>query len=125
MGVRYLMQVHTECVCVLRRGAEVSRVVLVLTRCTRWGSSAQGALVSISIHRFAPTPAAKFGLLMDIAVLMAATAVATSGSALLRFGWTTLALIVFWSTSSVVHHYSHSAERAAWEDVVLTALNLL
>ena len=81
--------------------------------------------MSISIHRFAPTPAAKFGLTVDLAVLAMATALATYGSAPFRIGWAICALIVFWSTSSAVRHYAYAAEREAWEDVVLTALNLL
>ena len=59
MGVRYLMRVHTECVCVLLGGEEVSRVVIAADtpQLVRAGES-----VSISVHRFAPTPAAKIGL---------------------------------------------------------------
>jgi exopolysaccharide biosynthesis polyprenyl glycosylphosphotransferase len=82
-------------------------------------------LVSISIHRFAPTPAAKFGLALDLAVLAGSAAAATQGPLLLRLFWASCALLVFWTTSSVAHHYAHAAERAAWEDVVLTLVNLL
>ena len=74
----------------------------------------------LSIHRFAPTPAAKFGLALDFAVLAASTLVATHGSWAVRLTWVAGALFVFWMTSSVAHHYSHSAERPAWEEVVLT-----
>jgi len=82
-------------------------------------------LVSISIHRFAPTLAAKLGLALDLAVLAGSTAVATEGSLVLRVFWAVCALLAFWTTSSVVHHYAHAAERAAWEEVVLTLVNLL
>ena len=81
--------------------------------------------MSISIHRFAPTPAAKFGLALDLAVLAGSTAAATHGPLVLRVFWALSALIVFWTTSSVAHHYAHAAERAAWEDVVLTLVSLL
>jgi exopolysaccharide biosynthesis polyprenyl glycosylphosphotransferase len=82
-------------------------------------------LVSISIHRFAPTPTAKFGLALDLAVLAGSTVAATKGPLDLRVFWALCALLVFWTTSSVVHHYAHAAERPAWEDVVLTLVNLL
>jgi len=81
--------------------------------------------VSISIHRSAPTLAAKFGLALDLAVLAGSTAVSTEGSPVLRVFWALCALLAFWTTSFVAHHYAHAAERAAWEDVVLTLVNLL
>ncbi|HZJ56198.1 MAG TPA: sugar transferase [Myxococcaceae bacterium] len=81
--------------------------------------------MSISIHRFAPTPAAKFGLALDLAVLAGSTVAATNGPLVVRAFWASCALLVFWTTSSVAHHYAHAAERPAWEDVVLTLLNLL
>jgi exopolysaccharide biosynthesis polyprenyl glycosylphosphotransferase len=81
--------------------------------------------VSISVHRFAPTPAAKIGLALDLLVLAGSTIAATTGPWTIRIAWAACALLVFWSTSSVTHHYAHSAERAAWEDVVLTLVNLL
>src|SRR5215468_8490436 len=82
-------------------------------------------LVSISIQRFAPTPAAKFGLALDLAVLAGSAAAATHGPLVLRLFWASCALLVFWTTSSVVHHYAHTAERAAWENVAFTLVNLL
>src|SRR5678815_354068 len=121
MGVRYLMQIHTECVCVRGRGAKDSRVAFELTRWNAPSSSRAGEwLVSISIHRFAPTPAAKFGLALDLAVLAGSTVAATNGPLVVRAFWASCALLVFWTTSSVAHHYAHAAERPAWEDVVLT-----
>jgi exopolysaccharide biosynthesis polyprenyl glycosylphosphotransferase len=84
-----------------------------------------GESVSISVHRFAPTPAAKIGLALDLFVLAGSTIAATTGPWSIRIAWAACALLVFWSTSSVTHHYAHSAERAAWEDVVLTLVNLL
>jgi exopolysaccharide biosynthesis polyprenyl glycosylphosphotransferase len=82
-------------------------------------------LVAISIQRFAPTRTANFGLLVDISVLAASTAVAVNGSWLVRVAWTLCALAVFWSTSSVAHHYVHHPERAPWEEVLLTVVILL
>ncbi len=81
--------------------------------------------MSISIQRFAPTPTAKFGLGLDVAVLVGAVAQATPGPIALQIGWAALAVIVFWSTSSVVRHYAYTAERAPWEDVLFALVNLL
>lgn len=81
--------------------------------------------MAISIHRFAPTPAAKLGLGLDFAVLAVSTALATQGSWPLRIVWALCGMGVFWSTSSVVHHYAHAAERAIWEEAVLTLIVLL
>ena len=81
--------------------------------------------MAISIHRFAPTPAAKLGLALDFAVLAASTVIATHGPWPLRLAWAFCAMGVFWSTSSVAHHYAHAAERLAWEDVVISLVLLL
>jgi exopolysaccharide biosynthesis polyprenyl glycosylphosphotransferase len=81
--------------------------------------------VSISIQRFAPTRTAKFGLLVDLSVLAASVLAAAHGPWFVRLAWVLCALGVFWSTSSVAHHYLHSVERAAWEDVLLTVIILL
>jgi len=81
--------------------------------------------VAISIQRFAPTPTAKFGLGLDVAVLAIAVFRAVEGPIALRLAWTVVAGIVFWSTSSVVRHYSYSIERAAWEDVLFALMNVL
>ncbi len=81
--------------------------------------------VGISIQRFAPTPTAKFGLGLDVAVLMVAVVQATPGPLAWKVAWAVLAVIVFWSTSSVVRHYAYTAERAPWEDVLIAAVNLL
>jgi exopolysaccharide biosynthesis polyprenyl glycosylphosphotransferase len=107
---------------VLFRGEEVSRVVVSATDAPR---APQGVSVSISVHRFAPTPAAKIGLALDLLVLASSTIVATHASWEIRIAWAICALGVFWTTSSVTHHYAHSADRAAWEEVVLTLVNLL
>jgi exopolysaccharide biosynthesis polyprenyl glycosylphosphotransferase len=82
-------------------------------------------LVSISIQRFAPTPTAKFGLGLDVAVLVGAVAWAMPGPIALQIGWAALAVVVFWSISSVVRHYGYSAERPPWEDVLFALVNLL
>jgi len=81
--------------------------------------------LAISIQRFAPTPTAKFGLGLDVAVLAIAVFRAVEGPIALRLAWTVVAGIVFWSTSSVVRHYSYSIERAAWEDVLFALMNVL
>jgi exopolysaccharide biosynthesis polyprenyl glycosylphosphotransferase len=81
--------------------------------------------VSITIQRFAPTPTAKFGLGLDIAVLAVAVFRAVDGPIALRLAWTVVAGIVFWSTSSVVRHYAYSIERAPWEDVLFALMNVL
>ena len=81
--------------------------------------------MAVSIHRFAPTPAAKLGLALDFVVLAASTVIATHAPWPVRIAWALCAMAVFWSTSSVAHHYAHAAERAAWEEVVLTFLLLL
>jgi exopolysaccharide biosynthesis polyprenyl glycosylphosphotransferase len=81
--------------------------------------------VSISVQRFAPTRTAKFGLVMDLVVLAASTAVAARGPWFVQVAWILCALGVFWSTSSVAHHYAQKVERAAWEEVLLTVVILL
>ena len=81
--------------------------------------------MSISIQRFAPTPAAKLGLVLDLAVVAASTMAATHASWPIRIVWALCAMGVFWSTSSVARHYAYSVERAVWEDLVLTLLILL
>jgi exopolysaccharide biosynthesis polyprenyl glycosylphosphotransferase len=85
----------------------------------------RGAAVSISIQRFAPTRTAKFGLLMDLLVLAASVLEAARGPWFVRLLWVACALGVFWSTSSVAHHYAHQVERAAFENVLLTVVILL
>jgi len=81
--------------------------------------------VSISIQRFAPTPAAKLGLALDLAVLIVAVLLSTEGSWWMRAAWVACAIVAFWSTSSVVRHYAYATERAAWEEVLFALMNLL
>jgi len=81
--------------------------------------------VAISIQRFAPTPTAKLGLGLDVAVLAIAVFRAVDGPIALRLAWVGVAGIVFWSTTSVVRHYAYSIERAAWEDVLFALMNVL
>ena len=81
--------------------------------------------MAISVQRFAPTPAAKLGLALDLAVLISATLLASEGPWRMRAAWAACATLVFWSTSSVAHHYVQKVERAAWEDVLLTVVILL
>ena len=81
--------------------------------------------MAISIQRFAPTRAGKFGLAVDLAVLAASMVMATHGPWTTRLGWTICALGVFWSTSSVAHHYAHNGHRAPWEEVLHTLIILL
>ena len=81
--------------------------------------------MAISIQRFAPTPTAKFGLGLDVAVLAIAVFRARRGTDRVPARVDGVAGIVFWSTSSVVRHYSYSIERAAWEDVLFALMNVL
>lgn len=81
--------------------------------------------MAISIQRFAPTPTAKLGLGLDVAVLAIAVFRAVDGPIALRLAWVGVAGIVFWSTTSVVRHYAYSIERAAWEDVLFALMNVL
>jgi exopolysaccharide biosynthesis polyprenyl glycosylphosphotransferase len=81
--------------------------------------------VFLSIHRFAPTPTAKFGLALDLGALCAAVLYAKPGPLWIRIGWILCAMGVFWFTSSVARHYGARAERPVWEDVVMTMLILL
>jgi exopolysaccharide biosynthesis polyprenyl glycosylphosphotransferase len=81
--------------------------------------------VGLSIQRFAPTPTAKLGLALDLGVLASAVVLATDGSPLLRVAWALCAMGVFWSTSSVARHYAYHAERAVWDDLLLTLVVLL
>jgi len=81
--------------------------------------------VAISIQRFAPTRAGKFGLSVDLAVLAASMVVATHGPWSAKLAWTLCALGVFWWTSSVAHHYAHNGHRAPWEEALLTLIILL
>ena len=81
--------------------------------------------MGISIQRFAPTPTAKLGLGLDVAVLVAAVIGSTPGPLVSRLAWVAVAVGVFWSTSSVVRHYAYATERAAWEDVLFALVNLL
>ena len=81
--------------------------------------------VSISIQRFAPTPAAKLGLALDLAVLVVAVLLSTDGSWWMRAAWVACAIVAFWSTSSVTRHYAYATERAWWEDVVLALVLIL
>jgi len=81
--------------------------------------------VFLSIHRFAPTPAAKFGLALDLAALSAAVAFSTLGSSLIKLAWIACAIGVFWATSSVARHYGSSIERPAWDDLMLTLVIVL
>jgi exopolysaccharide biosynthesis polyprenyl glycosylphosphotransferase len=81
--------------------------------------------VGITIQRFAPTPTAKFGLGLDVAVLAVAVMRATPAPLALQIAWASVAVLVFWSTSSVVRHYGYTAERPVWEDVLFALMNLL
>ncbi len=81
--------------------------------------------MAIGIQRFAPTPAAKFGLGLDVAVLAVAVMRATPAPLALQIVWAAVAVLVFWSTSSVVRHYGYTAERPVWEDVLFALMNLL
>ncbi|HUM09634.1 MAG TPA: sugar transferase [Myxococcaceae bacterium] len=81
--------------------------------------------MGISIQRFAPTPTAKFGLGLDVAVLAGSVFHATSGPLAFKVGWAAVAMLVFWSTSSVIRHYAYTAERAAWEDVLFALVCVL
>lgn len=81
--------------------------------------------MGVSVQRFAPTPTARFGLGLDVAVLAAAVFQSTPGPFLLKVAWVVVANVVFWSTSSVIRHYAYATERAAWEDVLFAAVNLL
>ncbi len=81
--------------------------------------------MAIGIQRFAPTPTAKFGLGLDVAVLAVAVMRATHAPLALQIAWAAVAVLVFWSTSSVVRHYGYTAERPIWEDVLFALMNLL
>ncbi|HET9155277.1 MAG TPA: sugar transferase [Myxococcaceae bacterium] len=81
--------------------------------------------MSLSIDRFAPTPAAKLGLALDLAAVAVAVSFATRAPLPIELGWMLCAVGVFWSTSSVVRHYGWGVDRPAWEDVILTAIILL
>jgi exopolysaccharide biosynthesis polyprenyl glycosylphosphotransferase len=80
--------------------------------------------LALSIDRFAPTPAAKLWLGLDLAVLAVAVIVSTSGPWWLRGGWVLCATGVWWSTSSVVRHYGSHVARSWWEDLLLTVVIL-
>ena len=81
--------------------------------------------MGISVQRFAPTPTAKLGLALDVAVLAAAVFLAGTGPIWLRLAWTVLAIVTFWSTSSVVRHYHYATERPPWEDVLFAVICIL
>ena len=81
--------------------------------------------MAIGIQRFAPTPTAKFGLGLDVAVLAVAVMRATPAPLAQQLAWASVAVLVFWSTSSVVRHYGYTAERPVWEDVLFALMNLL
>ena len=81
--------------------------------------------MALSINRFAPTPVAKLGLGLDLAALVVAVVLATPGPEWRQLLWAACAVGVFWSTSSVARHYAYTAERAPWEDVVLSLVILL
>jgi exopolysaccharide biosynthesis polyprenyl glycosylphosphotransferase len=81
--------------------------------------------LALSINRFAPTPAAKLGLGLDLAVLAGAVVFATSGPWWAKAGWVLCAMGVFWSTSSVARHHAYYVVRARWEDAVLALVILL
>jgi exopolysaccharide biosynthesis polyprenyl glycosylphosphotransferase len=81
--------------------------------------------VFLSIHRFAPTPAAKLALALDLAVLAAAVLFATSGAWWVQALSVLCAVLVFWGTSSVVRHYGSASERPLLDDLLITLLLLL
>ena len=81
--------------------------------------------MALSIDRFAPTPAAKLGLALDLAVLAVAVDVPNSGPWWLRAACVFCAMGVWWSTSSVARYYSPYVERSWWEDVLFTVIILL
>jgi exopolysaccharide biosynthesis polyprenyl glycosylphosphotransferase len=74
----------------------------------------------LSIHRFAPTPTAKLGLALDLAVLCGVVVHATRGPWWIELSWVLCAMGVFWTTSSVARHYAPRAERPIWDDLALT-----
>ena len=80
--------------------------------------------MALSIDRFAPTPAAKIGLGLDLAVLAVAVVLSTSGPWWLKAAWVLCAMGVSWSTSSVARHYGSHVERSRSEDVLLTVVIL-
>src|SRR5262249_23496541 len=114
---------HTKELCVLLGGDEDPRSSPAAETVygTRSSSSARELGVALSIDPFAPTPAAKLGLALDLAVLATAMAVSTPGPWWLRAGWIGCALGVSWTTSSVAKHYWSMIERAWWEDLLFTA----
>jgi len=79
----------------------------------------------LSIDRFAPTPAAKLELGLDLAVLAVAVVVSTAGPWWMKAGWALCAMGVWWSTSSVARHYSPYVEHSWWEDVLFAVIILL
>ena len=81
--------------------------------------------MAISVQRFAPTPTAKLGLGLDLAILTGALIVSTAGPSWARALWVLCGIWVFWSVSSVARHYAYTVERAVWEDVLLTCILLL
>ena len=80
--------------------------------------------MSLSIDRFAPTPAAKLGLGLDLSVLTLAVVLSTTGPWWLRAAWILCAMGVFWSTSAVARHHGSYVVRTRWDDVLLTAMLL-
>jgi len=81
--------------------------------------------VFLSIHRFAPTPAAKLALGLDLAVLSAAVLFATPGAWWVQALSVACAVLVFWGTSSVVRHYGSASERPLLDDLLITFLLML
>jgi exopolysaccharide biosynthesis polyprenyl glycosylphosphotransferase len=81
--------------------------------------------LAISVDRFAPTPAAKLGLGIDVVVLALAVVFSSSGPWWLKAAWVVCATGVFWTTSSVARHHGWYVVRPPWEDVLLTAVVLL
>jgi exopolysaccharide biosynthesis polyprenyl glycosylphosphotransferase len=79
----------------------------------------------LGVHRFAPTPAAKLGLALDLGALSAAVIVATAGPLWERIALALCATAVYWVTSSVIRHYGETTERAFWEEVTLTVVIFL
>ncbi len=79
----------------------------------------------LSIHRFAPTPAAKLALGLDLAALSAAVLLATRGAWLVQALSVASAVLVFWGTSSVVRHYGSASERPLLDDLLITLIILL
>jgi hypothetical protein len=125
MGVRCLMRIHTDGVCVRRRGEEDSRVVFETDSVERAPFSRAGSgwcrSASIDSRRLWRQSS---GSRVDLAVLAGSTAVATGGRCAARL------LGGLCAPRLLDHQLRCAALRArrrarGWEEVVLTLVNLL